>query len=53
MAGKNFVISGITMFLIVLFSQYMRNISVPLPKYSMKKKQCTTTSYPIFKGEMK
>ncbi|KAM6954482.1 solute carrier family 23 member 1-like [Aplochiton taeniatus] len=41
-AGTHWGISTLTIVLIVLFSQYLRNIRVPLPTYSKTKKLHTT-----------
>ena len=49
MAGKCWTISGLTIFSVVLFSQYLRNIDVPIVKYSIKTKKVTTAKYPLFK----
>lgn len=49
MAGKCWTISGLTIFSVVLFSQYLRNVDVPLVKYSFAKKKASTVRYPLFK----
>ena len=49
MAGKCWTISGLTIFSVVLFSQYLRNVDVPIVKYSIKTKKVTTSKYPLFK----
>ncbi|KAK3085448.1 hypothetical protein FSP39_003460 [Pinctada imbricata] len=45
---KHWGIAALTLFLVVLFSLYLRNINVPFPVYQ-RKKGCTTVKYPIFK----
>lgn len=49
MAGKCWTISGLTIFSVVLFSQYLRNVDVPIFKYSIQEKKVTRTRYPLFK----
>ncbi|XP_021566409.1 solute carrier family 23 member 1-like [Carlito syrichta] len=44
-AGIHWGISAMTMFLIVLFSQYLKNIAVPVPTYGGEKKRHTSKFY--------
>ncbi|XP_029414730.1 solute carrier family 23 member 1-like isoform X2 [Nannospalax galili] len=46
-AGIHWGISFLTVFLIVLFSQYLRNIAVPVPVYGREKK-CHTSKFYLF-----
>ncbi|XP_048086185.1 solute carrier family 23 member 1 isoform X1 [Alosa alosa] len=47
-AGSHWGLSALCIFLIVLFAQYWRNWSIPIPTYS-REKGCTTTKFQIFK----
>ena len=47
MAGSNWTISGLTIIIITLFSQYMRSINVPYPKY--KNGELKFKKFPLFK----
>uniref|UniRef100_A0A4W4DTF8 Uncharacterized protein n=1 Tax=Electrophorus electricus TaxID=8005 RepID=A0A4W4DTF8_ELEEL len=44
-AGNHWGISAMTTFLIVLFSQYLRHIAIPVPTYSKAKKFHTSRMY--------
>ncbi|KAM5255623.1 solute carrier family 23 member 1-like [Ctenodactylus gundi] len=46
-AGIHWGISSMTIFLIVLFSQYLKNIAVPVPVYGGEKK-CHTSKFYLF-----
>ncbi|XP_054985358.1 solute carrier family 23 member 1-like [Sorex araneus] len=46
-AGLHWGISALTVFLIVLFSQYLRNVAVPVPVYGRGKK-CHTSRFYLF-----
>ncbi|XP_049638576.1 solute carrier family 23 member 1-like [Suncus etruscus] len=46
-AGLHWGISALTVFLIVLFSQYLRNVPVPVPVCSRQKK-CQTSRFYLF-----
>ncbi|XP_036086767.1 solute carrier family 23 member 1 isoform X2 [Rousettus aegyptiacus] len=46
-AGSHWGIAAMTIFLIVLFSQYMKNIAVPVLVYGREKK-CHTTKFRLF-----
>lgn len=46
-AGVHWGISAMTIFLIVLFSQYLKNIAVPVPVYGRKEK-CHTSKFYLF-----
>ncbi|XP_055979948.1 solute carrier family 23 member 1-like [Sorex fumeus] len=46
-AGLHWGISALTIFLIVLFSQYLRNVAVPVPMYGREKK-CHTSKFYLF-----
>ncbi|KAL0186657.1 hypothetical protein M9458_018327, partial [Cirrhinus mrigala] len=47
-AGKHWGIAMLTIFLVLLFSQYARNIQLPLPIYRSKK-GCTSYRLQLFK----
>ncbi|XP_040857875.1 solute carrier family 23 member 1-like [Ochotona curzoniae] len=44
-AGTHWGVSALTSFLIVLFSQYLRNVAVPVPVYG---KKCHTSKFYLF-----
>ncbi|XP_057406424.1 solute carrier family 23 member 2-like [Balaenoptera acutorostrata] len=46
-AGIHWGIAAMTIFLIVLFSQYLKNIAVPVPVYGREKK-CHTSKFYLF-----
>ncbi|KAL6033355.1 hypothetical protein STEG23_021055 [Scotinomys teguina] len=46
-AGIHWGISALTIFLIVLFSQYLKNVVVPVPMYGREKK-CHTSKFNLF-----
>ncbi|XP_069318617.1 solute carrier family 23 member 2-like isoform X4 [Eulemur rufifrons] len=48
-AGIHWGISAMTIFLIVLFSQYLKNIAVPVPAYGGEKK-CHTSRFYLFQA---
>ncbi|XP_045420413.1 solute carrier family 23 member 1-like isoform X1 [Lemur catta] len=48
-AGIHWGISAMTIFLIVLFSQYLKNIAVPVPAYGGEKK-CHTSKFYLFQA---
>ncbi|XP_012498227.1 PREDICTED: solute carrier family 23 member 2-like isoform X2 [Propithecus coquereli] len=48
-AGIHWGISAMTIFLIVLFSQYLKNIAVPVPAYGGEKK-CHTSKFHLFQA---
>ena len=47
MAGSNWTISGLTIVIITLFSQYLRSVKVPYPKY--KNGEVKVKKFPLFK----
>uniref|UniRef100_A0A3P8TFB7 Solute carrier family 23 member 2 n=1 Tax=Amphiprion percula TaxID=161767 RepID=A0A3P8TFB7_AMPPE len=46
-AGSHWAISVLTMTLIILFSQYLRRVPIPVPAYSKTKKLHTSKFYPF------
>ena len=48
-AAKNWIISMSTLVVIILCSQYLKEISIPVPKYSREKGGCTKGAFQLFK----
>ncbi|XP_035866827.1 solute carrier family 23 member 1-like isoform X2 [Phyllostomus discolor] len=46
-AGAHWGIAALTVFLITLFSQYLKNIAVPVPLYG-RQKGCRVSKFPLF-----